>query len=384
MDNKVQLPDEAVATQDADWVGAVSATIESGPDLTVWELVTDHAVLPGRPTPFSWSVVAPTLGEGYRRTFSQFNLPWPGEGDAFCLFQGLPYRRRGVSLGDAAGDPVHGGRWTQTGLASRGNKTAEALMASASDIVARTHRWYTRVQQTRWGQADLLQVMEEIENLGNSLQAARGQLGIIQRAAAARVQQWQRDVWPQATPAQIDDLTRHAGSYAEALALAGTTGSEQALADLVSTYGHRAANELELSTPRWHEAPPRSDTVWPTTLEPAWAGQAARQRVAEQTLAGRIGFLKRRGFEADVQWRQRAADLFDQVDDARARWLAGTRIWVIAAAHETAADGRITQADDIFLLELEEVKQLMTGEWNITHRATLHELVAQRRQAFAQ
>lgn len=356
--------------------------VEGTIDLTVWEGVSDRSVLPGRPTPFTWSVLAPTLAEAYRRAAGQLNVLWPGDDGIFCLHEGRPYQRRGLSLDQASREGGRGGLLAQWGVGSQGNKSTEAALASAADYAARTTRWYDRVRQTHWGQADLLQVMEEIENLGISVQALRLQLAVALRTAQTRVQQWQEEAWPEAAAAQVTDLTGHVTAYEQALAQAASQRDTNTLSELMTTYGYRSADELELAAPRWAETAPVISIDWPTFIETAWVGWKDRQRAAEQTLAGRVGFLKRRGLEADVQWRRRVADTYDDMDDARARWLAGTRIWANAAAQETVADKRIANVADIFLLELEEVKQLMTGEWNVTHRESLQELVAQRKQDF--
>jgi hypothetical protein len=353
---------------------------DPGIDLTAWEPIRNVRALPAYPTPFTWSILAPTLSEAYRRTASQLSVPWVDTGTLFCLFEGQPYGRRSMKL-DASGDGL--GRSGLLAQWDAGSKAAETTLAAAAELAARVGRWYARVRQTHWGQADLLQVMEEIENLGNSVQTAWVLLALALRAAGTRMQQRQQEVWPDAPAAQVADLTGHATPYEEALAQASRGRDGETGTGLLATYGHRGPNELELATPRWAEAAPGDSFVWPPYIEPVWAGLATRQRTAEQTLAGRVGFFKRRGVEADVQFRRRIASLFDTVDDARARWLAGTRIWAVAAAQETVADGRIVQPADIFLLELEEVKQLMTGEWNVTHRESLHELIVERRRARA-
>jgi hypothetical protein len=44
--------------------------------------------------------------------------------------------------------------------------------------------------------------------------------------------------------------------------------------------------------------------------------------------------------------------------------MAAARHWALGAAQEAVNDDRLTAQEDVFLLELEELKQLMTGEWN--------------------
>ncbi|QLQ06112.1 MAG: hypothetical protein HZY76_08680 [Anaerolineae bacterium] len=61
-------------------------------------------------------------------------------------------------------------------LGSQGSRALETLLSAAAEQDTRLGRWYNRVRQTHWGQADLLQVMEEIESLGVGVQAAWMQL----------------------------------------------------------------------------------------------------------------------------------------------------------------------------------------------------------------
>ena len=43
-------------------------------------------------------------------------------------------------------------------------------------------------------------------------------------------------------------------------------------------------------------------------------------------------------------------------------------------------DQRLRSQDEIFFFELEEIKQMMTGEWNVSDRDDIH-TTADRRQA---
>jgi hypothetical protein len=55
----------------------------------------------------------------------------------------------------------------------------------------------------------------------------------------------------------------------------------------------------------------------------------------------------------------------------------------LAAAKEAGADGRVPQIDDIFFFELEEIKQMMTGEWNISDLDRIHAVCAERKRTYA-
>jgi hypothetical protein len=58
---------------------------------------------------------------------------------------------------------------------------------------------------------------------------------------------------------------------------------------------------------------------------------------------------------------------------------AGTRRWALAAAKEAIADGRLESPDEVFFFELEEIKEMMTGEWNISAAADIRAIWAARR-----
>ena len=45
-------------------------------------------------------------------------------------------------------------------------------------------------------------------------------------------------------------------------------------------------------------------------------------------------------------------------------------------------DGRLDAPEDVFFYELEEIKQMMTGEWNISAMETIRQTAAQRQSAY--
>ena len=63
-----------------------------------------------------------------------------------------------------------------------------------------------------------------------------------------------------------------------------------------------------------------------------------------------------------------------------ARVITATRRWLQAAAQEAMEDGRLRDPSDIYLLELEEVKQMMTGEWSEPRR--VHTVVEERGRVY--
>jgi phosphohistidine swiveling domain-containing protein len=59
---------------------------------------------------------------------------------------------------------------------------------------------------------------------------------------------------------------------------------------------------------------------------------------------------------------------------------AGTRRWALAAAREAMVDKRLHSPEEAFLFELEEIKQLMTGEWNVSSLDEIRALTATRQK----
>jgi hypothetical protein len=83
-----------------------------------------------------------------------------------------------------------------------------------------------------------------------------------------------------------------------------------------------------------------------------------------------------------IQKTQQLRILQSQALHAFAFALAGARRWALAAARDAMADQRLLALDDVFFFELEEIKQMMTGEWNVSDRSEIQAKCRQRRQEF--
>lgn len=353
---------------------------ESQVDLTVWEPVSDSQWAPSHPMPLTWSVLAPVLEAAQRQTADEMKDVMKADLPAGALWQlvgGQAYRRREMPAVVNSDATARGGLLAQVRLVSRSPKTLVAAAAAAAERCQRVQRWYARVSATRWGQADLLQVMEEIEPHGIRALSTGEQMRLAWLESSSDVIQAQKEAWPDASPADVADLATPVSGYD--LALSRVARGMDSREAFISRYGHRGANEPELSSPRWGEDPGRLNTQLAVTMLMPDPDPAARLAQAEQKLLDRLRFLRRRSVEGLLQSRRRFGELLDQADEARAFWLAATRLWTLAAAQEALADQRLRDASDIFFLEFEEVKQLMTGELNVTHRQQLADLVAARR-----
>ena len=129
-------------------------------------------------------------------------------------------------------------------------------------------------------------------------------------------------------------------------------------------YGYRADQALELASPRLGEMPtgPHATRDFSGAWDPAAATQR-REQAMQAAIAG-VGFLQRSGLRTLLGLVQQALVAHAEARDVLERALAASRRWCQAAADEGAADQRLDYPEEIFLLELEEVKQMMTGEWH--------------------
>ena len=255
-------------------------------------------------------------------------------------------------------------------------KDAQKSLVQSAENRHRLITWAEGVFALQWGQAELLQVMEEIEPF------VADALYDIERLAAIAVGSYAR---------LLDVLDRRFSGPTQDIALnlvagLGTPDSVM-VADLIQgveqrvwlkQHGHRADQELELATPRLGEIPPPFPI--PTDFSGAWDPAAARQRRerAMQDAISGVGLLQRSGLRTLVELVQNALVAHATARDVLARVLAASRRWSLAAANEGMADERLENSGEIFLLELEEVKQIMTGEWH--SRAQVQPLLEMRRQ----
>jgi pyruvate,water dikinase len=266
----------------------------------------------------------------------------------------------------------------------------------------------------RWSQAEVLQIMEEIERVGAAALlpffAARHTLEV----ACRRLLLGQRDGTPQQRAArltvalggstrtveldlanQVAALGRQAAADPAALAWlqspidsngqlslpAGAFG--EAFEQFMALYGQRAIGEGEIAVSRWREDP--------ATLVAALRAAAADERSAAPPLPAdpapllaAVDSSQRKETLHLLERMRRAIELQSGGLHAFAFVLAGTRRWALAAGREATVDQRLLASEDVFFYELEEVKQMMTGEWNISDRSGIHATAGERRVQLAQ
>ena len=155
-----------------------------------------------------------------------------------------------------------------------------------------------------------------------------------------------------------------------ALAVLNSFGpSGPAYDDYLVRYGHRGARDVTPAATRWQDHPERLRLA----LE---AGAVRDLPCAPNAVLGR-------DIEAASQTYRDLAKGADVAWDGIALVMAAAQAWIGAAAAEAAGVGLIKDRADVLLLELEELKQVATGEWHGGKREVVQEQVELRRARLA-
>ena len=346
--------------------------------------------IPSRLTPFSRSVLLPalkdSLGRLHRQTQLTLSLP-----DHLDQPEAIRSHLADVTLAHWGGDPQAIGRYLGVptpqgharGKAATGMKQTREWLQDFPRAYARLRRWSEFVFHSEWSQAQLLQVMEEIEPMtAEALSwvdaltvAAVGNYDHLahqlarKEKDAGRVAVWQLGL--------VAGLETPEARFLRALQSQTETETWQ------ERFGHMpTATEGEIAQPRlaevggawWSRA--RSIAAW------NWSDARARDRQqdAVQATMAQAGMLGRSGLRKAIELTQQALTAHAEAREALAYVMAAARHWAMAAAAEGAEDGRIHHPDEIFMLEIEEIKQMMTGEWH--SRGHVETLIQERQKAY--
>ncbi|QDY89464.1 phosphoenolpyruvate synthase [Arthrobacter sp. UKPF54-2] len=163
---------------------------------------------------------------------------------------------------------------------------------------------------------------------------------------------------------------------------------QSGLAGFLGHYGHRAVAEIDLGVPRWSEDPAHILGVLANYLRLEDPGQApdrqfrkAAQDAEAQiqrlaAAAGQRGRLRTALVRAALKRTRMFAGLRELPKYHIVEALAAVRAQLQAIGTELAAAGRITDADDIFFLDLVEAREALAGR-------PLHTVVEGRREDYA-
>lgn len=377
---------------------------------TVWDHLPLHSFAAQPLSPFSYSMIAEILRRGWFNYYSRLGFD-PQHSAKLCRqYQGLPYLNLTISAeleAEKAGiDPLtlridEEPRTVATakkqgifaGLTSgRSQRKINSVLRELHDetdaITQKTRDWYLKTQELKWSQAEILQVMEEIERFGtDSLMvffAARHNIELLQNRLLWALQEqapFPKNLTLAHMPAQEIEGSIEQDISQRIAALRTRTGDEfdQGLAELVEAYGHRGFSEGELSLPRWDE----DQTALISAIQSETFCTNQNTSDHKETLLDAIAPQQQKESQ---QWLEQLASLYRLESDARNAFSyiqAGTRTWSKAAAQEAMADNRILNAQDVYLFELEQVKEMMTGEWNVSSAAEIQAEADRRRTEIA-
>ena len=381
---------------------------------TVWSRLTLLPLAPTVLTPFSYSVLADMAGRAWFLHYDRLGFEPMPRARVLRSHQGCPYANATLSAqreAEAAGvappillldgKPFPLAKVEKAGFLAgikagmNERKIDKVLRAYADEVqvaadMAQT--WLARVRAMRWSQAEILQIMEEIEPFAAApfaiLLAVRQNVdalfnriallladkmpapeavALLDAALAGvshpvedEIARRLREMAAQATPIAHAWL---AGAGADWQRTCPDPALADALRSFLDRFGHRSAAIAEVSTPRWEEDPtPILRALAHSAAQPAAASPGSP--AAPDPLASLAPGDRKQAAQALGDLR-RLLPLQSRALDAVACMFAGARRWALAASHEAMGDRRILREEDVFFFELEEVKQLMTGEWNV-------------------
>lgn len=355
----------------------------------VWSRAAANDLARGLLTPLTWSILSRSAERAVRGHYRAWGVALPVDVPIWRRVQGRAYlNTTALAAADhaiAAGEMDVSSGWRLFGRSPerRQHAALREQIEQAPDTFSAAQQWWERVRTTQWRQATLLQVMEEIEPRAEAVLTTRDYLTTALGASRRQITRWVAEWQPESRSTLFDDLFagldgregwaqyRYDLQALTEAARRDTGSSRQELDAFISAYGRWADQPLETASPRWAEAPQElaarlafrlAQPPEPPLLSPL----AARQRragAAAQVMAALVG-RQRRQFEPVWEQLQQIVDLLPASREALVTVIAAARHWALAAAQEAVNDGRLAAVDDVFLLELEELKQMMTGEWS--------------------
>jgi hypothetical protein len=354
------------------------------------------SLLPERATPYTWSILGLSAERTVRDYFARqgHQLPnrtiWRYHNGSVEVDVGVLAAAQQVLVGQGVTPAPSMGQLLLRRGQDRGSGTVTAAgLADAPERFVAVENWTERVYATQWRQATVLQVMEEIEPRAQAALTGLLEVSMALAIAGAQIRQW----FPEQASALLYGLDQEIATvgYRSALGKLGAPAAADsgamawfraghaldwqdelpggdlrvALEQFLALYGRWAAEPLEAGSPRWAEVPAALvNAALASELVPD--PQAARQQREKNAEAAsrQLGMLRRRQLESTFQQVQQLAELVAEGQAALVNVIAAARYWALGAGHEAVADGRLAAVGDVFLLELEELKQMMTGEWH--------------------
>ena len=260
-------------------------------------------------------------------------------------------------------------------------RVSQAL-AEVSALHAQVTRWLTWVHGRRWSQADLLQVMEELEPQATAALKAYFILraGLLPAAdqVAKLLAAWLPDRPADATWGLYVGLEGMPGVEA-AYTVAVAARDEPSNAAALAHFGHRGPDEMRPDGERWGDEPELMADL--ALHRPARNHDTARmqRQMVEAWVFSQLGEAQARQFEAALRAVQDLARAVDVAWDAVTMVMAVAQAWLQAAAQEARTTGLVAAPSDTLYMRLEELKQVATGERHRGHSAEVRAELSRRR-----
>jgi pyruvate,water dikinase len=402
---------------------------------TVWSQFPLQPLAPGVLTPFSYSVLAEIASRAWYLYYDRLGFEPAPRARVVRRHKGHVYFNISLSAqmeATYAGlEPlvlqVNGQRqplatWEKPSLLAglklgRAQKKIDDLARDSQHqmeaMTDRARTWYLRTQSIkRWGQAEVLQIMEEIERMGvegmAAFFAARYNLGrhyarlladladkktptqgmlLINKALGdihGLLETAMVDALPSIATVMRDPATLawlKAGDYTDWRSTLPSPEAMEGVKTFMDAYGHRALSEGEMARPRWSEdATLLMQSLWAEIEAPHVAPSKAATKANLHSLLEALPAATRKQGEQSLHKIAELHKVQSHALHVLAYIWAGTRTWALAAAREAMVDKRLHSTDEVFLFELEEIKQMMTGEWNISSTDEIRATVAQRQR----
>lgn len=342
-------------------------------------------LFPGPATPFAWTLLRAPAEAALRALYADLGAAVVADEPFWRLDDGYVYLNTATVV--AADAKLFGAAWLgrdappapsglfarmQTGgVTKRAEGRLRAAAGEAAGLRTRLSRWLAWVQGLKWTQADVLQVMEELEpHAIAALQVyflARAALNAANAQLQARLNEWLPGLDASSAAGlylAVDDLPSVEAGLAILAASRLPPASAERLAAL-ARYGHRGPGEMRPDASRWAD----NAALFESLAERAGAEErhaAARRarQAAESAIRGRLNGGRARQFDEALARAREAIHTADAAWDALTMVMAAAQRWTAAAGREATLAGLIARAEDVLYLELEELKQVATGEWH--------------------
>lgn len=363
-----------------------------------WTRAVARDLFPVNVSPFHWTLLQRPAEKAMQRAWADLGARvsadnfWRRAADGYVYLNADLLVEAGRALHGAAWlgtrPPVqHAGffsRWQAQGTIQRAHAQITATAKEIELLNGRLADWLTWVRGLRWTQADLLQVMEELEPRAQAVLRGdfilRAGLSAAQDEVAERLAAWRPDC-PAAVISHLYAGLAGLPSVEAAYALqevGHATHRAAAEASFRTRYGHRGPGETGPDARRWHDHPGLAHAIAALPARRDAASAQAQRQAAATWLETRLSENQRCQLEPILARARALCRAVDLARDGLAHVMAAAQVWLRAAAGEAVSAGLIGEPSAGRYLELEELKQVATGEWHRGHSEQVRAAVIQR------